>query len=79
MKSVRQTNVPFLAAAALVLALVATSCLPKPPADSGDLTITLYGFSIMKESLEKAVFPGFSAKWKQQHGQVVTFQTSYAG
>lgn len=78
-ESVRQTNVPFLAAAALVLALVATSCLPKPPADSGDLTITVYGFSIMKESLEKAVFPGFTAKWKQQHGQVVTFQTSFAG
>ncbi len=79
MKSVQQKNVPFLAAAALVLALVAASCLPKPPAESGDIHITLYGFSIMKESLEKAIFPGFTAKWKQQHGQVVLFQTSYAG
>ena len=33
----------------------------------------------MKESLEKAVFPGFAAKWKQQHGQVVLFQSSFAG
>ena len=33
----------------------------------------------MKESLEKAIFPGFAAKWKQQHGQVVQFQSSFAG
>jgi ABC-type sulfate transport system substrate-binding protein len=33
----------------------------------------------MKESLEKAIFPGFTAKWKQQHGQVVQFQSSFAG
>jgi sulfate/thiosulfate-binding protein len=58
---------------------LAVSCLPKPPAESGDITITLYGFSIMKESLEKAIFPGFAAKWKQQHGQVLQFQSSYAG
>jgi sulfate/thiosulfate transport system substrate-binding protein len=61
------------------MALVAVSCLPKPPAESGDLTITLYGFSIMKESLEKAIFPAFNAKWKQSHGQEVRFQASFAG
>ncbi len=72
-------SVPFLVTASLTLALVAISCLPKPPGESGDITITLYGFSIMKESLEKSIFPGFTAKWKQQHGQVVQFQTSYAG
>ena len=33
----------------------------------------------MKESLEKAIFPGFVAKWKQEHGQVVSFQSSFAG
>jgi sulfate transport system substrate-binding protein len=53
--------------------------LPKPPAEGGDITITLYGFSIMKESLEKAIFPGFINKWKQQHGQEVRFQSSFAG
>lgn len=67
------------AAVYLVLALVATSCLPKPPAEGGDITITLYGFSIMKEPLEKAIFPGFIDKWKQQHGQEVRFQSSFAG
>jgi sulfate transport system substrate-binding protein len=59
--------------------LLGSSCLPKPPAESGDITITLYGFSVMKESLEKAIFPGFAAKWKQEHGQVLLFQSSFAG
>ncbi|HJP91072.1 MAG TPA: sulfate ABC transporter substrate-binding protein [Pyrinomonadaceae bacterium] len=71
-------SVPFLIAS-LVLATLALSCLPKPPGESGDITITLYGFSIMKESLEKAIFPAFTAKWKQQNGQVVRFQSSFAG
>jgi sulfate transport system substrate-binding protein len=61
------------------VALVAASCLPKPPAEGGDVTITLYGFSIMKEPLEKAIFPGFTARWKQLHGQEVRFQSSFAG
>jgi sulfate transport system substrate-binding protein len=63
----------------LVLALLAASCLPQPTAEGGDITITLYGFSIMKESLEKAIFPGFTHRWKQQHGQEVRFQSSFAG
>ena len=79
MRKTTSQSVPFLATAALALALVAASCLPTPPAESGDITITLYGFSIMKESLEKAIFPGFTVKWKQEHGQDVQFQSSYAG
>ena len=79
MRKTSSQSVPFLTTAVLIWALLALSCLPKPPAESGDITITLYGFSIMKESLEKAIFPGFTAKWKQQHGQVVQFQSSFAG
>jgi len=79
MRKTTSRSVPFLATAALVSALLVAACLPKPPAESGDLTITLYGFSVMKESLEKAVFPGFTARWKQLHGQVVQFQSSFAG
>ena len=64
-----------------LLALVAGgSCLPKPPTESnGGINITLYGFSIMKESLEKAIYPAFSAKWKQEHGVDVHFTSSFAG
>jgi len=79
MRKTTSKSVPFLAIAALIMAVLAASCLPKPPGESGDITITLYGFSIMKESLEKAIFPGFIAKWKQQHGQTVQFQSSFAG
>lgn len=79
MRKTTSRSVPFLRMAALALGLVAASCLPKPTAESGDVTITLYGFSILKESLEKAIFPGFTWKWKQLHGQVVQFQSSFAG
>ena len=79
MRKTTSRSVPFLATAAFVSALLVVSCLPKPPGESGDITITLYGFSVMKESLEKAVFPGFTARWKQLHGQVVQFQSSFAG
>ncbi|HEY0319798.1 MAG TPA: sulfate ABC transporter substrate-binding protein [Pyrinomonadaceae bacterium] len=34
----------------------------------------------MKESLEKAIFPAFAAKWKQEHGgEDVKFTSSFAG
>ncbi|MDX6693604.1 MAG: sulfate/thiosulfate transport system substrate-binding protein [Blastocatellia bacterium] len=65
---------------ALFSTLVLSSCLPKPPAtNAGSRTITVYGFSVMKESLEKAIFPSFAAKWKQEHGEDVHFVSSFAG
>lgn len=63
----------------LLLVLLVGSCLPKPPAETGGINITLYGFSVMKESMDKAIFPGFSAKWKLEHGEDVRFTSSYAG
>jgi sulfate/thiosulfate-binding protein len=66
-------------AALLGFILFASSCLPKPSTETGGVNITLYGFSIMKESLEKAIYPGFVAKWKQEHGQDVHFTSSFAG
>lgn len=67
----------FVALASVVLA----SCLPQSPQGSqrGERTLTLYAFSVMKESMEKAVLPGFAAQWKQAHGEDVRFVTSYAG
>lgn len=73
----------FNKAALLTLILLAlamsASCLPQQPAESGGLNITLYGFSIMKESLEKSIYPAFANKWKQEHGQDVGFTSSFAG
>jgi sulfate transport system substrate-binding protein len=63
----------------VTLLLLTSSCLPKPPAEVGGINIILYGFSIMKESMEKAIFPGFAAKWKNEHGEEVRFTASFAG
>ncbi|HEY6122401.1 MAG TPA: substrate-binding domain-containing protein, partial [Pyrinomonadaceae bacterium] len=63
---------------AMVLA-IGSGCLPKPTADSDGINITLYGFSIMKESLEKAIYPAFSNQWQHEHGQQVRFTSSFAG
>jgi sulfate/thiosulfate transport system substrate-binding protein len=64
----------------LLLILVASGCLPQTQqAPGGGQTITLYGFSILKEVLEKAIFPAFAAKWKKEHGQDVNFTSSFAG
>lgn len=60
--------------------LVVNACLPKSPSESGGgINITLYGFSIMKEPLEKAIFPAFTSKVKREHGLDVTFTSSFAG
>src|SRR6266571_8935227 len=80
----RRTPLTKLRTAALTIVLTGliagSSCLPKPPSESGGGTnVTLYGFSIMKESLEKAVYPAFIAKWKREHGQDVHFTSSFAG
>jgi sulfate/thiosulfate transport system substrate-binding protein len=64
---------------ALPLLLVLSSCLPKAPTGSGGIQLTVYGFSIMKEALEKAIFPKFAAQWQREHGQEVKFVSSFAG
>jgi sulfate/thiosulfate-binding protein len=43
------------------------------------VTVTVYGFSIMKEPFEKSIFPAFAEKWKREHGVDVNFITSFAG
>ncbi|HEY2846997.1 MAG TPA: substrate-binding domain-containing protein, partial [Pyrinomonadaceae bacterium] len=65
---------------AVIAMLASTACLPSPPDDSeGKQTITLYGFSIMKDVMEKEIFPAFAAKWKAEHGTDVGFVSSFAG
>jgi sulfate/thiosulfate transport system substrate-binding protein len=72
-------NTPILTLTIFAL-LAVNACLPKPPSESvGGTNITLYGFSIMKESLEKAIYPAFTAKMKREHGLDVRFTSSFAG
>lgn len=60
--------------------VVVSSCLPKPLSESGGgVNITLYGFSIMKEPLEKAIYPAFIAKAKREHNIDIHFTSSFAG
>ncbi len=70
---------PFLAGL-ILFALLMAGCLPSGP-DSGanSRTITVYGFSIMKEALEKEIYPAFKAKWKKEHGEEIEFVSSFAG
>ena len=68
-----------------VLSLVASlsflliGCLPSGLNNKGGRTITVYGFSIMKEALEKDIYPAFAAKWKAEHGEDIHFVSSFAG
>lgn len=84
----KRTGTPVfrLRAPAIMLGLLAlvlvSSCLPKPLSESGGgggVNITLYGFSIMKEPLEKAIFPAFKDKAKREHNIDIHFTSSFAG
>ncbi|MGI8885062.1 MAG: sulfate ABC transporter substrate-binding protein [Pyrinomonadaceae bacterium] len=59
--------------------LLSNGCLPNQPETKGGRVITLYGFSIMKEALEKEIYPAFAAKWKAEHGEDMSFNSSFAG
>jgi sulfate/thiosulfate transport system substrate-binding protein len=63
----------------LLVAIFLTGCLPGPATKGGSRTITVYAFSIMKESLEKDIYPAFAEKWRKEHGEEVTFNSSFAG
>ncbi|MBV9958029.1 MAG: sulfate ABC transporter substrate-binding protein [Acidobacteria bacterium] len=76
MSRVKLSGALLLTMAAL---LTFGSCLPKPSTVGGGINITVYGFSIMKEVMEKAIYPEFAAKWKREHGQDVHFTSSFAG
>jgi sulfate transport system substrate-binding protein len=63
----------------LLAAIISTGCLPGPTTAGGSKTITVYAFSIMKEALERDIYPAFKERWRQQHGEEVNFSSSFAG
>jgi sulfate transport system substrate-binding protein len=72
--------VRILFAAFLISMLITVGCLPGPPeGGNASETITVYGFSIMKEALEKEIYPAFCEQWKRDHGEEVNFVSSFAG
>src|SRR5215210_5467637 len=65
---------------AVIFSLLLTNgCLPSQQETKGGRVITLYGFSIMREALEKEIYPAFAAKWKAEHGEDLSFNSSFAG
>ena len=65
---------------AVTTLLFTGACLPGSSSDTPNTqTITVYGFSIMKEVLEKEIYPAFAAKWKQEHGVDIKFESSFGG
>ena len=75
----KQRALRAISALMILTLLVFSSCLPKSSTGRGARNITVYGFSVMKEVLERAIFPAFVAKWKQEHGEDVHFTSSFAG
>ena len=79
-----QDNLPKLARAifagclALLLIFESSGCRRKSAA-AREATITIYGFSVVKEGLETSILPEYQREWEKKTRQQLTFETSYAG
>lgn len=69
-------TIAFLAGLALY---AAWPWLPIPGRAAPPRTIVVYGFSILGEAMNDAVFPAFAKRWEQQTGERVEFVSSFAG
>ena len=79
-----QDHLPKLARAifagclALLLIFESSGCRRKSAA-AREATITIYGFSVVKEGLETSILPDYQQEWEKKTGQRLTFESSYAG
>lgn len=74
----RVSLVVILALSTSVLSILVSGCRRQSDlARAG--SITLYGFSVIKEPLEKEIFPAYRDDWRQKTGQELSFIPSYAG
>ena len=78
MKSVRRSFVPALFLAAL-LAYAAWPWLPFSRAEATPPTIVFYGFSILADVMQEAVFPAFQKRWAEEGHGPVEFASSFGG
>ncbi|HMV46707.1 MAG TPA: substrate-binding domain-containing protein [Blastocatellia bacterium] len=63
---------------AAILLLALTSCR-RSAGEAQDATITLYGFSVVKEPLENEIFPAFEKQWREKTKQQLYLTGSYGG
>src|SRR5262245_7165908 len=68
----------FAGCLALLLIFESGGCRRKSAA-AREATITIYGFSVVKEGLEASILPGYKREWEKKTGQRLMFETSYAG
>ncbi|MBK9707550.1 MAG: substrate-binding domain-containing protein [Acidobacteria bacterium] len=62
----------------LFIAIEPGGCRRKSEVDK-EATITVYGFSVVKEPLENDIAPEYQKLWFEKTGQPLYFSTSYAG
>lgn len=69
----------IITSVALILIFELSACRRPKEATALD-TLTVYAFSVMKEPLEKDVFPAFQKEWADGHpGQQIKISASFAG
>lgn len=68
----------FAGCLALLLIFESSGCRRKSAA-AREATITIYGFSVVKEGLETAILPDYQQEWEKKTGQRLAFESSYAG
>jgi sulfate/thiosulfate transport system substrate-binding protein len=68
----------FASCLALLLIFESGGCRRKSAA-AREATITIYGFSVVKEGLENSILPNYKREWEKKTRQQLSFDTSYAG
>lgn len=69
----------ILTTVALLLLLFEVTACRRKSAEQENTTITVYGFSVVKEPLLTTIFPAFVGEWREKTGQQITFESSFAG
>jgi sulfate/thiosulfate transport system substrate-binding protein len=76
-KAVRSRSLIWLSAGALIL--VASGCRRTRDVQSGQITLNVAGFSVLKEPLENEILPAFQKQWLNKTGQSVKFASNFGG
>lgn len=79
MKTDRRAPIRIRQAIRLSLLLLLLASCRRQTDIAREATITLYGFSVIREPLESSIFPAYQDEWREKTGQKLSFIGSYAG
>jgi sulfate transport system substrate-binding protein len=68
----------FAGCLALLLIFELSGCRRKSATDK-EATVTIYGFSVVREGLESSILPDYQQEWEKKTGQRLTFEGAYGG